>query len=52
MSRENWHDCRQGSSATTWLEEATGKAALVGNINSATAPGIQPNTGFRFTFTP
>lgn len=38
-----------GSSATTWLEVPEGGAAFKVNINSSTAPGIAPNTGYRFT---
>ncbi|MBL8956941.1 MAG: lamin tail domain-containing protein [Myxococcaceae bacterium] len=42
----------KGSSATAWLEEPSGRLAAVISINSATAPGIFPNTSFRFAFTP
>ncbi|MFT3837462.1 MAG: lamin tail domain-containing protein [Myxococcaceae bacterium] len=42
----------QGISATTWLEHPSGKAAMKINVNSATAPGIQPHTGFVYTYTP
>ena len=41
----------QGSSATSWLEDRFGKSAATININSI-APGIQPNTGFRYTYAP
>ncbi len=34
----------QGSSATTWID--IGPAASPININSGTAPGIQPNTAY------
>lgn len=39
----------QGSSATVWLAEPTGKAALPVSVNSATAPGIAANSGWRFS---
>ena len=42
----------QGLSATTWFESLDGKEAIKINVNSATAPGIAPNTGFHFSFTP
>ncbi len=41
-----------GSSATTWLENGTGTAALVYNVNSATSPGIAPDSGIRFSYAP
>ncbi|MBX5482868.1 MAG: lamin tail domain-containing protein [Myxococcaceae bacterium] len=42
-------DRAHGISATTWLENAAGTAALVYNVNSATAPGIASNTSIYFT---
>lgn len=42
----------QGSSATTWIENPAGTAALAINVNSSTSPGIQGNTSFRFRYTP
>jgi hypothetical protein len=42
----------QGSSATVWLEDRFGRGALAYSVNSATAPGIAPNTGVRFVFAP
>jgi hypothetical protein len=39
----------QGSSATTWLEDRSGKAAFAVNVN---APGVAPNTGYRFAYGP
>jgi hypothetical protein len=42
----------RGSLATTWLENGAGTAALVHNVNSATAPGINPSSAVRFVFTP
>ncbi len=41
-----------GSSATTLLENEAGTAGAIYNVNSTNAPGIQPNTGLRFAFTP
>ncbi|MBL8954611.1 MAG: hypothetical protein JNK82_27790, partial [Myxococcaceae bacterium] len=41
----------QGSSATSWLESRDNLAALAINVSSV-SPGIQPNTAFRFTYTP
>ncbi len=41
-----------GSSATTWLENEAGTAAISYNVNSTSAPGIQPNTGLIFVYTP
>ncbi|MBX7114473.1 MAG: lamin tail domain-containing protein [Myxococcaceae bacterium] len=37
-----------GDSATVWFEDATGHGALPVSINSATAPGIHADTGWRF----
>jgi hypothetical protein len=42
----------QGLSATSWIENPAGNAAMFINVNSATAPGIKPFTGFRFRYTP
>ncbi|MBL8949245.1 MAG: lamin tail domain-containing protein [Myxococcaceae bacterium] len=42
----------QGSDATTWLEDPTGRMAMPININSANNPGIAPNTAYRYTYTP
>jgi hypothetical protein len=42
----------KGSSATSWLEDRTGTSATQININSAGTPGIQPNTSYRYTYTP
>ncbi|MBK7864520.1 MAG: hypothetical protein IPJ65_39155 [Archangiaceae bacterium] len=41
----------QGSGATTWLEDPTGKSALAVNVNSLT-PGIAPSSAWRFTYAP
>jgi hypothetical protein len=41
----------QGSSATAWLESPDNRAAAVISVNSATAPGLRPQTSFRFRFT-
>ncbi|MBK7857114.1 MAG: hypothetical protein IPJ65_00560 [Archangiaceae bacterium] len=41
----------QGSGATTWLEDPTGKQALAVNVNSLT-PGIAPSSAWRFTYAP
>lgn len=43
---------QKGSSATSWLENPAGNAAMFINVNSSTAPGISPNTGFRYRYTP
>lgn len=40
----------RGSSATAWLEEPGGRAALT--ISTSSTPGINPNTSYRFKFTP
>lgn len=42
----------KGSSATSWLENPAGTAAMFINVNSSTAPGIAANTGFRYRYTP
>ncbi len=42
----------KGSSATAWVEDPNGRAAVFISVNSATAPGIQPNTSFRFVYSP
>ncbi|MEW6435291.1 MAG: lamin tail domain-containing protein [Myxococcota bacterium] len=42
----------KGSSATSWIENPAGNAAMFINVNSSTAPGISPNTGFRYRYTP
>jgi hypothetical protein len=42
----------RGSSATTWIKNEAGTHARAHNINSATNPGINPNSGLRFAFTP
>lgn len=39
----------EGKEATVWLEEPTGRAAIPVSVNSDTAPGIHPNTGWRFS---
>ncbi|MBX5482867.1 MAG: lamin tail domain-containing protein [Myxococcaceae bacterium] len=41
----------KGKSATTWLETPDGRYAIAINVES-TNPGIQPNTGYHFTYTP
>ncbi len=42
----------RGSGATTWLELPGGRAAVKVNVNSSTSPGIDPNTGLKFTYAP
>lgn len=42
----------KGLSATSWLENPAGTAAMFINVNSTTAPGITPFTGFRYRYTP
>ncbi len=42
----------KGSSATSWLELPSGAAAVKVNINSSTAPGIDPNSGWKFSWAP
>jgi hypothetical protein len=44
-------DDLRGLSATTWLGNPAGNAALAINVNSVT-PGIQGGTGFRFRYAP
>ncbi len=41
-----------GALATTWFEAADGRSAIKVNVNSATAPGIQPGNAFRFVYAP
>ncbi len=41
-----------GSSATTWMDAVTGRAASSYNVNSSTAPGVAPNSAVRYTYTP
>jgi hypothetical protein len=38
-----------GSGATTWVEEPTGRVAWKYNINSNTSPGIPANSAIRFS---
>jgi hypothetical protein len=41
-----------GSLSTSWLEDRFGTSAAPINLKSSTAPGIHPNTGFRFSYAP
>jgi hypothetical protein len=43
-------DYTSGKNATAWIERSTGNSAMA--ISTKTANSIQPNTGYRFSWTP